>query len=657
MSWNVGGLSQEAWLEVQISMHEQTEHDVIELQETHWRFTSSWSIPRYHIFHSGATDHSFQGCMIAIHKSITSFESVRWSTPLVGHLMHVRFPVKGRHVDIINLYQHALQTGPNRAAVLHKRERVLHHLDKTLSSLPIRNVLLIGGDFNSMGTRDSMPFGPGTYLGPNPHPDRHLLANLANTHRLTALNTWGRVSKAATFEHDQVRSQIDFFFARAAQIDGRSRCACTDPLFHLLRWRGGARHYPVLVSIPAVHCQSPTKLLDESKARAPRYQLTQPPERVQAFCDHLAHTLSASPDPSELDRALQQAAAKHLLPLPPKTKCDSTADRVTGVVKQMWNLRHTAQQFAIEVLRPFTIVAQIRHWRGTGERLWFSVGQLLSAWRHQASYLTQHRHLRRRGRQVKKELLEEQLQQAWEADQRGDKSSIWKVVNRLAPRTARVKIQLRGKQGNLLTPTEEAERFRTYCEQIYKLPSSQPPSTTVEPPSVPTLPPMIETASAPSLAHSSAGTPPSALLAHSLASPPTLGPIEVPRLDEALSLLPVRKATPPHLAQLHLWHLGKDVLLPHLATLCQQLWQSPQNFHQLWADAWIAWLAKPSKAPDQPENLRPISLTEGGGRIVVKALTLQLRPSLAEAMRSWPQYAYVPGRSIEHAIYSRFASL
>ena len=74
------------------------------------------------------------------------------------------------------------------------------------------------------------------------------------------------------------------------------------------------------------------------------------------------------------------------------------------------------------------------------------------------------------------------------------------------------------------------------------------------------------------------------------------------------------------------------------------------NSIKLWADAWIAWLAKPGKAPDQPENLLPISLTEGGGRIVVKALTLQLRPSLTEATRSWPQYAYMPGRSIEHAI-------
>ena len=384
--------------------------------------------------------------------------------------------------------------------------------------------------------------------------------------------------------------------------------------------------------------------------RAPKYQLTQPPERVQAFCEHLASTLSAPSEPSDLDRALQQAAAEHLLPVQPRAHGDSIAMRVTGMVKQMWHLRHTAQQFALEVLRPLTIVAQIRHWRGTGERLWFTLGQLLSAWRHQAAYLRQHRHLRRRGRQAKKELLEEQLQQAWEADRQGNKSSIWKVVNRLAPRTARVKIQLCGSQGGLLTPVEEAERFKTYCEKIYQLPPPQHSDTMVTPSPAPTPSPPVDVPPASSLDHPSAVTPPGYALGTLTALTPAPGPLEVPRLTEALSLLPARKATPPHLAQLHLWHLGKEVLLPHLATLCQRLWRSPHQFHQLWADAWIAWLAKPGKAPDQPENLRPISLTEGGGRIVVKALTLHLRPSLTEATWSWPQYAYVPGRSIEHAI-------
>ncbi|CAE7331253.1 Pol, partial [Symbiodinium necroappetens] len=469
--------STEAWLEVQIWLHEQEEHDVILLQETHWRFTSSW------------------------------------------------------------------------------------------------NVLLVGGDFNSMGTRDSMPFGPGTYLGV-----------LART--------------------------PCFIFCAGVEV-------------------------PVS---------------GESLARAPTYQLTPPPERVQAFCEHLASILSAPSEPSELDHALQQAAAKHLLPVQPRAHGDSVLTRVTGMVKQMWNLRHTAQQFALEVLRPFTIVAQIRHWRGTGERLWYTLGQLLSAWRHQAAYLRQHRHLRRRGRQAKKELLEEQLQQAWEADRQGDKSSIWKVVNKLAPRTARVKIQLRGDKGGLLTPVEEAERLRTYCEKIYKLPPPQHSDSMATPSLVSSPSPPDGAHPASSLDTLPAVQPPDYASDALVALQPAPGPLEVPHLTEALSLLPARKATPPHLAQLHLWHLGKEALLPHLATLCKRLWRSPHQFHQLWADAWIAWLAKPGKAPDQPENLRPISLTEGGGRIVVKALTLHLRPSLTEATWSWPQYAYVPGRSIEHAI-------
>ena len=157
MSWNVGGLSQDAWLEVQIWLHEQTSYDIVFLQETHWRFSNSWSLPRYHVFHSGATDHRFQGCMVLVRKTLAPFESVRWSTPLMGHLLHVRLPIGGRHVDLINVYQYALHTGPERAAVLHKRERVLHHLDKTLSSLPIRNMLLLGGDFNSIWAPATRP--------------------------------------------------------------------------------------------------------------------------------------------------------------------------------------------------------------------------------------------------------------------------------------------------------------------------------------------------------------------------------------------------------------------------------------------------------------------------------------------------------------------
>ena len=233
-------------------------------------------------------------------------------------------------------------------------------------------MLLLGGDFNTTGTRDIKAFGPGVLISKNPHPDRRLLANLVTTHRLTALNTWSRLSRAFTYEHENAHSQIDFFFAREAQIDGLARQAKPDHCFHLLRWRGGARHHPIAVSIPAIHYQTAPSHLPDAFTRAPRYQIEQPLERVTAFQTALTTRLDDAPTPDALDQALQHAAT-HLLPVKAAPRGASVAERVQGTVKDMWHLRRVAQHYAADVLRPFTVVAQVQHWRRTGERLWFSL--------------------------------------------------------------------------------------------------------------------------------------------------------------------------------------------------------------------------------------------------------------------------------------------
>ena len=53
MTWNAGGLPRDAWMEFQLWLHEQREYDVIMVQETHWRFSSQFNLPRYHALHSG----------------------------------------------------------------------------------------------------------------------------------------------------------------------------------------------------------------------------------------------------------------------------------------------------------------------------------------------------------------------------------------------------------------------------------------------------------------------------------------------------------------------------------------------------------------------------------------------------------------------------
>ena len=223
--------------------------------------------------------------------------------------------------------------------------------------------------------------------------------------------------------------------------------------------------------VPSLPCTTKHRLhsLHHPRSGPPGISLHSHPSVSKPFQSQLSQTLPSSPTPEALDRALQMAAA-HLLPAKAAPKGASAADRVEGTVKYMWTLRHTAQQFALDVLRPMTAIAQITHWLRAGERLWFSTSQLLAAWKHQAAYLRQHRLLRRQGRRAKRELLEEQLKLAWEADQQGDKSSLWKVIRKLAPKTARVHVQLRGAQGAILSPQAEAEQLRLHCEKLYHLP-------------------------------------------------------------------------------------------------------------------------------------------------------------------------------------------
>ena len=60
----------------------------------------------------------------------------------------------------------------------------------------------------------------------------------------------------------------------------------------------------------------------------------------------------------------------------------------------------------------------------------------------------------------------------------GDKSAIWQVIRRLAPKTAKTRVQLRGPKGELLTQQEETDRFVAYCQKVYHAPPEPAPLPT-----------------------------------------------------------------------------------------------------------------------------------------------------------------------------------
>ena len=113
----------------------------------------------------------------------------------------------------------------------------------------------------------------------------------------------------------------------------------------------------------------------------------------------------------------------------------------------------------------------------------------------------------------------------------------------------------------------------------------------------------------------------------------------------ALQKLPIHKAAPLGKASTSLWRSCADILAPVLAECTRSARQVPQ----LWKDAWITLVPKIPR-PLEPRNLRPIGLTDVGGRAIARILQTRLKPHITRYLHSIPQFAYLAHRSTSHAI-------
>ena len=188
--------------------------------------------------------------------------------------------------------------------------------------------------------------------------------------------------------------------------------------------------------------------------------------------------------------------------------------------------------------------------------------------------------------------------------QQGDKSAIWQVIRRLAPKTAKTRVPLRGPKGELLTQQEETDRFVAYCQKVYHAPPEPVPLPTdlalVSPRPLPDSSAQFDPGAAPasgsrpppvrSTSDAEASSPLSRSV--SAAYPPSDSPLGETELQLALTTLPARKATPQHLAQLLLWQLGKGMAAacPQTSS-CPDLNWGPINFC---ASHWISGVGETS---------------------------------------------------------------
>ena len=599
LSVNLGGLTAEGydefcqWLERPETVRNV---DVICVQET-WRLSSDYLLPHWSWISSGAKPVSGQGVAVLVNRAYADPSLIRTREVTVGRVLQVQVPAKadrqGRMLNIISVYIPAKVSESRH--VYEKCDACWHALNQLLHSVPGRHFLCMAGDFNTDLLAESPIVGT-TFKQRLVAQDQHKFQAILRTHRLHALNTWQR--EATYVELGGAASRVDFIIARARQAKGH-QCKVM-PHLHFASWRQGARHLALAGYVDMQGWTAQTQAIKPHRG----YDK-----------EALARACHSGPEQEALHSAFKQVQHKFTLDLSPakaeteliKLCCDNFPLQVTqrplrpwqqsdfvGDVQQVWDLRKRLKEPGNWSMR-----------EGQFQR------QIFQQWVLVHRCLKQIKILRKNSRARRKEHWEKQLGEAEQAEASRNPLKFFQVINRLAPRKSTERVQIRGLNGCILSPVEEAQALAEYWKAIYK------------------------------------------------ADPPYLRDWHLPQpldftwneIRDSLQALKARKANAPHTAPAGMWKALATPMASYLERFLHQEWTVGRlRIPRVWTSSYLHFLTKPNKPARRAQDMRPIALQSPAGKAITSVLRDRLRPHFNEAIRNVPQYAYVMQRSTIEAI-------
>ena len=342
--------------------------------------------------------------------------SLIWQEIIPGRLLRVRAVVGRQQWGIFSLYQHE-----ERVKLTEKRRPVLKKLDKVLSDVPLRSMMLLGGDFNMSLMPQPPLVGHGVIQGASAtdlEQERLAPNEVLAKRRLTVINSWGR--KSATYERPTGSTQIDFLVVRQQVADSEAKKS--GPVDSgLAGWRHSG-HRLISDSVrpqwrPWQHKRSPLK---ERKA----------PSEVTPGDQAVAELRSMVKQ-----RCPGRESSRKLPPL----------QEVTAEVECHWKLR--AQLSQLHCVHILQHAFQAMKVYGRAQRA--------------------HRALKKACRLRKRQRLLNGLQQIEQAARSGDCKAFHTFVKLVSPKPFVPRIKLRDEHGMTMTKLQEGDRLREYATKLF----------------------------------------------------------------------------------------------------------------------------------------------------------------------------------------------
>ena len=418
LSWNAGGLTANIYQELQTFLRLHAV-DLAVIQETKWRFDSSWSSSDYHYIHSQGLnkEDKVAGVLTIIAAKHAKASDIQYSVLHPGRLLHVRLPRGQSHVDILNCYQYAVN---EREGVFERRFQLLSRLQKCLHGLPQRNSLILGGDLNSPVVSSPPTCGP-CVLNHNLmyYRDHKDLLNILQTSHLCVLNTWTKPQhgQLATYTFGKIATQIDFLVTRRRQANSEARRAQPLTSFPVGAWREGGNHHPILsyIAVPKYikhgnQDQNKNSRFDQETLRRDISASVETPALQALRRDVQAQAT----DVQHLPEILLQAAVAHYPCAPPAQRRPDQPIELANSARHMWGI--------------------FREMR----RQQFSIKGVMTAWRLWVQFQRAHSIHKQRSRERIRKKRDDLLEQANAAAWKGNLFGLWKVVKQLAPKAATI---------------------------------------------------------------------------------------------------------------------------------------------------------------------------------------------------------------------------
>ena len=515
LTWNAGGLTKPTFQELETFIRDHR-LDVIFIQETKWTEEYCWGNRDFSYIHSAGANKldKVGGVLTIVSTRIAQHADIQFNHVWAGRLLHVRVPAGNTSLDLLNAYQFSANDKPE---TLTRRQQYLQKLQRCLAGLPRRHSLVLSGDLNTSCEPTATVCGPHVLpIGEYHKQDYHDFLHICEALSLNVLNTWHRPrhKQLATFRFEALSSQIDFVIVRQSQADNEARRAQVLVDFPVAGWREGAKHYPVVTSIPVpkqhwrANAKSPVQQVDLPTVIHDLHHDPQAP-RLQAFQATVAATIDPS---SDFDKVVLQAALQHY-PKPPRPEVAPTQPaELANSARHMWQL-----------------FRQMRAQK-------FSMQGIVAAWKTWVKFSQAHRIHKQRANGRAKARRDELLVQAQEAATKGDLYQMWSVVKRLAPKMKFKRVQPY-QHGTIMAPEAEMDWIAQAFGERYGAEHSTSPG------------PLCRQ------------HPPVQVLTEDV--------------NTALKQLPARKAVPPGVVPSAVWKACADQIAGPLTAAVNEAWSRP----------------------------------------------------------------------------------